>query len=287
MLTPQAIKDQDFQIKFRGYDAIEVKAYLELLAEDFFELTEQNRLQSEEFESLKVELETLQREKDNLAAEIRLGQENAETIQAQIEQGHRHKDEEILALKSSLEEVRASCAALLEENRNLQNSVRDWEKKSGDENGVVRQEQAEIERLRARIQLLEDQNNELKQQGLDFKTTILAAQKFADSLRENSEEEARQLMEKARADVQRFRTEAHAELARLPKEIEKLQQERIRVRDELKAMLHSYLESLDVFSESATPSSEDDLSDLFDSILLPDEEEAEGEDLAKIKMDLE
>jgi DivIVA domain-containing protein len=52
MLTPQAIKDQDFQIKFRGYDSIEVKAYLELLAEDFFELTEQNRLQAEELESL-------------------------------------------------------------------------------------------------------------------------------------------------------------------------------------------------------------------------------------------
>ena len=66
MLTPQAIKDQEFQVKFRGYDSIEVKAYLELLAEDFFELTEQNRTQEEEIESLRAEQEALSREKETL-----------------------------------------------------------------------------------------------------------------------------------------------------------------------------------------------------------------------------
>ena len=47
-ITPQAIKDQEFQVKFRGYDTLEVKAYLELLAEEFFELHEQNRKMAEE-----------------------------------------------------------------------------------------------------------------------------------------------------------------------------------------------------------------------------------------------
>jgi DivIVA domain-containing protein len=288
MLTPQAIKDQDFQIKFRGYDAIEVKAYLELLAEDFFELTEQNRLQSEEIESLRTELEFLQREKDNFAAEVRLSQENAETIQSQIEHGYRHKDEEILAIKAGLEAARATGVVVEEENRKLRQTLRELEEKSSGDAGVVRQDQAEIERLRARLQLLEEQNNELKQQGLDFKTTILAAQKFADTLRHNSEEEARELMEKARGDVQRFRNEANAELARLPKEIEKLHQERLRVRDELKAMLHSYLEALEIFPDHQPSSKEDDLSDLFESILLPDEDglEPEGDDISTINMDL-
>jgi DivIVA domain-containing protein len=287
MLTPQAIKDQDFQIKFRGYDAIEVKAYLELLAEDFFELTEQNRLQAEEIESLRTELEFLQREKDNFAAEVRLSQENAETIQSQIEHGYRHKDDEILALKADLEAARASGDAVAQENSQLRQTLREVEEKNSGDVGVARQDQAEIERLRARLQLLEEQNSELKQQGLDFKTTILAAQKFADTLRHNSEEDARQLMEKAREDVQRFRTEANAELARLPKEIEKLHQERLRVRDELKAMLHSYLEALEIFPDKEPATKEDDLSDLFESILLPDEDTPEGDDIARLNMDLE
>lgn len=287
MLTPQAIKDQDFQIKFRGYDAIEVKAYLELLAEDFFELTEQNRLQTEEIDSLRTELEFLQREKDNFAAEVRLSQENAETIQSQIEQGYRHKDDEILALKAALEAARATGDAVAEENRQLRQTLLEVEEKNRGDVGVVRQDQAEIERLRARLQLLEEQNSELKQQGLDFKTTILAAQKFADTLRHNSEEEARQLMEKAREDVQRFRAEANAELTRLPKEIEKLHQERLRVRDDLKAMLHSYLEALEIFPDKEPATKEDDLSDLFESILLPDEDTPEGVDIARLNMDIE
>jgi len=85
MLTPQAIKDQEFQIKFRGYDAIEVNAYLELLAEDFFELTEQNRIQADEIQALQSEQESLARDKEVLAVEVKEIQENADGIQSDIE----------------------------------------------------------------------------------------------------------------------------------------------------------------------------------------------------------
>ncbi len=286
MLTPQAIKDQDFQIKFRGYDAIEVKAYLELLAEDYFELTEQNRLHGEEIESLKTELEFLQREKDSLAAEVRLSQENAEGIQSQIDQGYKHKDKEISDLRAETEGMRAKSLVVEEENRVLQGKLTGLEEKLAGGVGVSIHEQAEIEKLRAKIELLEEQNRELKQQGLDFKTTILAAQKFADSLRQSSEEDAQRIMEKARADVQKFRTEANAELSRLPKEIEKLHQQRIKVRDDLRAMLHSYLEALEIFPDQELAGKEDDLSDLFESILLPEDENADPDDIGDINMDL-
>jgi DivIVA domain-containing protein len=286
MLTPQAIKDQDFQIKFRGYDAIEVKAYLELLAEDYFELTEQNRLHGEEIESLKTELEFLQREKESLAAEVRLSQENAEGIQSQIDQGYKHKDKEISDLRAEVEEMRAKSLVVEEENRVLQGKLSGLEEKLAGGVGVSIHEQAEIEKLRAKIELLEEQNRELKQQGLDFKTTILAAQKFADSLRQSSEEDAQRIMEKARADVQKFRTEANAELSRLPKEIEKLHQQRIKVRDDLRAMLHSYLEALEIFPDQESAGKEDDLSDLFESILLPDDENGDPDDTGDIKIDL-
>ncbi len=286
MLTPQAIKDQDFQIKFRGYDAIEVKAYLELLAEDFFELTEQNRLHGEEIETLKTQLEFLQREKDSLAAEVRLSQENAEGIQAEIDQGYKHKDQEISELRSQAEGARERVQALEAENRALQNTVNELQKNLAGGAGATLHGQAEIEKLRAKILLLEEQNQELKQQGLDFKTTILAAQKFADSLRQSSEEEALRIMEKARADVQKFRAEANAELSRLPKEIDKLKQQRIKVREDLRSMLHSYLEALEIFPEKDPTEKEDELSDLFESILLPDDENFGPDDIGNINMDL-
>ena len=286
MLTPQAIKDQDFQIKFRGYDAIEVKAFLELLAEDFFELTEQNRIHSEEIESLRSDMEFLRQEKENLAAEVRLGRENAEGIQSQIDQGLKHKDEEISQLRVVAEEAEARAASQNDENFSLRNKVNELEARLAGDAGTSIMEKAEIEKLRSKIEVLEEQNKELKQQGLDFKTTILAAQKFADSLRRSSEEEAERLMEKARADVQRYRTEANAELARLPKEIEKLHQQRMKVREELRAMLQSYLEALEIFPDKELSEKEDDLSDLFQSILLPDGDSTALDDIANIDMDL-
>lgn len=286
MLTPQAIKDQDFQIKFRGYDAIEVKAYLELLAEDFFELNEQNRVQAEELETLRAEQEELEREKESLAAEVNLGRENVDGIQTRLENSYKHKDLEIDELRGQLEAAQADAAVLEDEKKKLAEKIVELEEKLVGGKGMTLQEQAENEKLRAKVEFLEEQNRELKQQGLDFKTTILAAQKFADNLKETSEQEAQQMMAQARADVEKFRNEAQAELTRLPKEIEALNQKKIKVRDELRSILQSYLEALDVFFASDSSGKEDDLSDLFESIKMPDEDVAESGNIESIDMDL-
>jgi len=286
MLTPQAIKDQEFQIKFRGYDAIEVKAYLELLAEDFFELNEQKRVQEEELESLQAERESLQREKESLAKELELGRENADSIQSQIEKRYSHKDQEIADLREQLDAAQAMVAALEEESKRQSEKVGELEEKLAGGQGNSIQEQAENEKLRNKLEFLEEQNKELKQQGLDFKTTILAAQKFADNLRQTSEQEAQQMMTQAQAEVEKFRNEAHAELSRLPKEIEALHQKKMKVREELKTILHSYLEALDVFFAADSPEKDDDLSDLFESIRIPDGETVDPDDIESINMDL-
>jgi len=52
-ITPQLIKDQEFQIKFRGCDPLEVRDYLETIADEFFELQEQCKEQFEELELLR------------------------------------------------------------------------------------------------------------------------------------------------------------------------------------------------------------------------------------------
>lgn len=297
MLTPQSIKDQEFQSKFRGYEPIEVKAYLELLAEDFFELTEANRAQAEEIESLLAEQESLQREKETLGAEVKISQENAEGIQEEIQDGYKHKDQEIIDLSAKIETMSASIATLEEDNATHLEKIAELEATlAGDEDASAK-EKGEIEKLRGKIALLEEQNKELKDEGLDFKTTILTAQKFADSLRETSQEEAekllqasqdeaRQIMEGAYAEVEKIRSESEAELARLPKEIEALNQKKIQVRKDLETTLYSYLESLENPQDTLDGGKEDDLSDLFQTIQIPDGESVDPDDMDKIDMDL-
>lgn len=273
MLTPQAIKDQEFQIKFRGYDAIEVKAYLELLAEDFFEVTEQNRVQAEEIEALRAEQESLVREKETLIAEVKASQDNADGIQSDIEEGYKHKDLEIEELREKL----AAAEKKVEEHQ-LQSEaqaekIEELEEQLTGDMSLNQQEQSELEKLRVRVAVLEETNNELKKEGVDFKTTILAAQKFADSLRETSETEAAQLLENARLEVEKFKADAEAELAHLPKEINQLKEKKGRVKEELKNTLLAYLNALDEFPEEIIDSNGDDLSDLFESIEIPDTDE--------------
>jgi hypothetical protein len=94
------------------------------------------------------------------------------------------------------------------------------------------------------------------------------------------------MMAQARADVEKFRTEAQAELARLPKEIEALNQKKIQVRDELRSILRSHLETLDGLFAADSSRREDDLADLFESITIPDVDPAESGSIESIDMDL-
>jgi DivIVA domain-containing protein len=286
MLTPQSIKDQEFQTKFRGYEPIEVQAYLDLLAEDFFELTEENRVQAEEIEALLAEQDSLQKAKEALAAEVKISQENAEGIQEEVQDGYKHKDQEIIELSEQLGSMKTVVAGLEEEKTAYQEKITALETTLAGGEGAILQEQAEIEKLRGRVELLEEQNSELKQEGVDFKTTILAAQKFADNLRQTSQDDAQKIMDDAHAEIENYRAEAEAELARLPKEIEELNQTKIQVRKELETTLYSYLEALEEPPTSVVVEKEDDLSDLFQSIQIPDGESVDPDDIEEIDMDL-
>lgn len=274
MLTPQAIKDQEFQIKFRGYDAIEVKAYLELLAEDFFELTEQNRVQVEEIEALQAEQESLVRDKETLAVEVKENQDNADGIQSDIEDGYKQKDLEIEALKEKLEATEKQVEELRQERTADREKIEELEEQLTGDVGLSELDQSELERLRARVAVVEERNSEFKKEGVDFKTTIIAAQKFSDNLKESSETEAAQLMENARLEVELFKAESEAELAHLPREIEELKGKKGKVKEELKNTLLAYLSALDAFPDEVAGSRGDDLSDLFESIEIPETEVA-------------
>lgn len=241
-------------------------------------------MQAEELESLTAELESLQRKKEALAAEVKISQENADGIQAEIQEGYKHKDKEISELKLELGGAKETVDNLTELNKGYVGQITELEEQLTSDQGASKQDHVEVEKLRAKAELLEEQNKELKQEGVDFKTTILAAQNFADNLRQTTEEEAQRLMEEARADVEKFRKEAQNELALLPQEIEELQTRKREVREELKATLHSYLEALDVFPDAEADQREDELAELFQKIDIPDSDgiELEPEEIGKL-----
>lgn len=277
-ITPQAIKDQEFQIKFRGYDAIEVKAYLELLAEEFFELHEAQSRQEEKYEELQEQNRELGDEKEKLIEDSREREQNSEASGREFQQ----KEDEIAALKARIEQLEAAAEAAGEETElklktwseresDLQDEIENYKEQLESEKARGTELKSESERLRTEVELQERQIADLRTEDVQFKSTIIAAQKFADDLRTKAEDEALQLLEDARDEVEMFRREAEEQLAALPLEIAELKGQKKQVREELRTVLNSYLHQLDAAEESPDSGNGEDLSDLFQSITLTDD----------------
>lgn len=240
-ITPQAIKDQEFQLKFRGYDAIEVKAYLELLAEEFFELHEARR---------------------NL-------EQDAVT---HVEEEVGKKDEVIAGLGQKIEKLEKAVDDGVKERERLQDGWREREKEL---EKSIEELQAELElgqentdrlevqasEMRSQVKQLEKEIGELKKEEVDFKATLLAAQKFAEDTRIKAEEEAEQLVEVAREEVEAVHQKAVEELGDLPLQISELKMQKAEVRKEVRGVLLRYLEQF------TDPGDEQDVaSELFQKI---------------------
>ncbi len=266
-ITPQTIKDQEFQVKFRGYETIEVKAYLELVAEEFFALQENRRIEEEEKQELQAENFQFRQRNQELEREV---QEKDDALHVRRE-AIQNKDEEIAQLTKARDTFEQDIAEVLVGKNKLKEELALLYEKFDKEKKAHVGSVAEIESLRFKITQKENQIKELRQEEVDFKATILSAQKFAKTVKQEAEEEATRLIEKAKEEEAAFRHEAEQELAELSLEIEKFRALRVKVRHELRDILHSYLKMLDVVDDSVADEVEE-----FSSLLESFKDEVSG-----------
>ena len=274
-IIPQAIKDQEFQSKFRGYDPIEVKGYLELVAEEFFELLEKVRHQDEEIEALSQEKGLLEEMNLKLEADIETALQTTEDVRKES----LAKDEVRAELEKEIEELQTARADLEEEQKEWEEEVIAAEGRVAEIEEKLKKSESRNDGLQKKIEQLEEQLNEFRSEEFDFKRTIGAAQRFVDELKTKAEEEASELIQSsekkasaalqaARDEIERLRQDAFAELSRLPEEIALLNQQKKQVRQDLRETLSSYLEKIDSFSEVDETVKEYDFDELFQKIEL-------------------
>jgi len=292
-ITPQTIKDQEFQIKFRGYDIIEVKAYLDLVAEKFFDLLEAKRHQDEEVATLQVHCQTLTEEKDDLEERLRVNgsalthdEESRQAREAETRMLH----DQAAVLAKQVKDVEAEKAALLFAREGRERALAEEVRGLRDKLILVQQDNTgkdkDIERLRQQLAANEMQIRELKKDETASKHLIIAAQNFADDLRRKSEKEAHEMVAKAHAEIEIFRQKAQEELTRLPVEIERLHQQREQVWNELRRLLQTHIEQLD-FSSDFKKSSPD-IDEMFRSLTASNGDQIEQQaEQNLVVMDLE
>ncbi len=299
MLKPQVIRDQEFEIKFRGYDPVEVKSYLELLADDFFELSEEKRILQEKLDAANEArekrmkamgaLESLEGV-DDLASELKSGAIRDETIE--------DVREKLLHAKSRVEMLTTENMGYLSQIGDLSKQLEVFETDSVQERkekeellkqvAVLSQQNAELkekssraaqdssefQRLSQEVEQLRNENNRLKKEENSLKNTLVSAQGFADTLRENAEKEAAEMIDDAKMEAKSITDQLEVDAARLSAEIKVLEGKKSEARSELLAVLHSYIAAVDdasvgvsadepVDEDFAAEDSTEDLVDTF------------------------
>ncbi|KAF0190030.1 MAG: DivIVA domain-containing [Desulfobulbaceae bacterium] len=277
--TPQIIKDQEFQVKFRGYDPLEVKAYLDELAEEFFELQERCRLQVEDLQVLHEERAELEQQKYSLEA----GGAEARKMAEELRQTGLLTEQKFAVLANEAEGLRNKIASLEREKEEQADAVTALEARLQKAKEATLQEKAEKEALGHKIALMEEQKREAKKDEVDFRSTLAVAQQFCDSMKQKSQQEAEELLQTAKAEIEAIRKAAHDELASLPEEISALQQKREEVRKVLRTTLETYLRNLDIFPEDKDGLSPwQDTDDLFQKMQILEDGTLAAEDMASI-----
>lgn len=242
-ITPQLIKDQEFQIKFRGFDPIEVRDYLESIADEFFTLQEQCKEQLDELEGLREEKETFETYNRSLETDMQFTRKVSE----ELKDGCSIKEEKIQELTKEIDELHLRIADIDQEKGEQEEEVSAAEARIKEAEEALKAVSEEKEDLVRKVALLKEQNDELRKEEVDFKSTLATAQRFAEDLKEKSRVEAEEMIAAAQAEIDKIRDDAQAELERLPREIETLQKKRGEVKQELRNILETYLETLDVF----------------------------------------
>ncbi len=280
-ITPQAIKDQEFVVKFRGYDAIEVKAYLEMIAEEFFELFEEVRRQNEEIENL------IEEKQDHIEKHAFLDKD----ISALMEKNNRLKDdldksnEHNADLTRKIDELEKNISELEQEKEEKERELAAAREEIAAEKKQAEIERKEKDKFSKQLAEVEGKWAEQKNVEIDFRETLLAAQKFSRDMKKSSEDEAHEILEKARKDAEKLRQDTFHELARYPKEIERLKMKRNQVREDLRTVLNLCLENLDIFKDDEED--EEDYTDLFQSMVVSDDGTVNQEELVKLNMELD
>ena len=278
MITPQIIKDQEFQTKFRGYDPIEVKAYLDLIAEEFFDLQERCRLQIDDLQAFHEEKEIIEQQNISLEASNAVSRKMAEKLR----QTGLQTEQKIAIQAKESEGFRAWITNLEGEKKGLEEAVSSANARTQKAEEALLQEEADKGILARKIELMEAQQREGKKDEVDFRSTLAAAQQFCDAMKEKSKEQAEQLLDAAKAEIEQIRQTAHAELVHLPGEIEALQQKREEARKVLRATLEAYLQNLDIFPAADEHSPEWENDNLFQKIQILEDGSLNSEDLAAL-----
>lgn len=120
LLTPENIQNQQFHVRFRGFDVEEVDAFLEKVAENYLVLVKENEKLKEELDAIQVERDQIQTQERTFKNAIISAQTIADEMQAKAKQeAHVLKENARLEAQTMLDEATRQESQLKEQISSL------------------------------------------------------------------------------------------------------------------------------------------------------------------------
>lgn len=120
LLTPENIQNQQFHVRFRGFDVEEVDAFLEKVAENYLVLVKENEKLKEELDAIQVERDQIQTQERTFKNAIISAQTIADEMQAKAKQeAHVLKENARLEAQTLLDEAGRQESLLKEQISSL------------------------------------------------------------------------------------------------------------------------------------------------------------------------
>jgi cell division initiation protein len=132
-ITPLDIRQQQFTVRFRGFDAEEVDTFLEMIADEYETVIEENRKLAEEIEKRDRDIRLFVENEKRLKKEV----DSNKTVQEEVKQtagkeaqtiikNAELKSKEILAgSEKELEKLRKEFEELKEQKKKLLNRIKE------------------------------------------------------------------------------------------------------------------------------------------------------------------
>lgn len=240
-VTPQSIRDSEFQVKLRGYDQAEVREYLERIAEEYLRLIEHLDKREQSVKVLSRDNNKLREKSTSWKQDI----VDARKAVDEIKNDCRQEKEQCEKQKQELKTLRKTVSQLEGEKRTTIKKLIFADTHIKKLKAGILQEQSRKKKLLQRIVLLEKENKDLQKEDNELKKTLATAQKFSEGMIQESEKQASEVLNRARFEIDKLRCEAREELAHFPAEIKRMKEQHGKVKEQLRAIVNEYLESFE------------------------------------------
>lgn len=143
----------------------------------------------------------------------------------------------------------------------------------------------ENKQLKERLEELTGNLKNYREQERSFQKAIVSAQQIVDTMKEQSRQEAEQIVAKAREQAGQLTDEAQREVAAQERLLDEFKRQKQQIKNELRTLLQTYMQRLDEDADpepvaaaarparaEAKKSEEVDLDDLYQKIDIPEEE---------------